>query len=198
MVHHLRRESEIPSEDGCGVSALAAISLGLGRSRPHYRGCRLRLVDARTLLVLAVRFGAGRVLRDRLLSLGSGWTSRTGSVCVFAGWGCVLRTASASIACSSALVGVVGFAILPLFVFRLRGFPGQALSLQSFVVFPESFLRFFVVGCWLPFANVLKTLSRLSSRGVFTSSIAHRSHHFSVTHRMTIDQPRRAASKLAD
>jgi hypothetical protein len=60
--------------------------------RPHYRGCRSR-TDTRTLFV---RFGAGRVLRGRLLRLGLGCTSRT-SGCVLTDWGCVLRTASASI-----------------------------------------------------------------------------------------------------
>ena len=107
------------------------------KGRPHYRGCRLR-TDARTLLILAVRFGAGRVLRDPLLRLGSGCTSR-GLGCVLTGWGCVLRTASASISCRSALVGE-DVVILPLFRFRIRGFPSQAFSLQSFVIFPEGFL----------------------------------------------------------
>ena len=114
------------SRRGCRASA---ISFGLrwyAKGRPHYRGCRLRLADARTL-ILAVRSGAG-------------CTSRTSSGCVLTGWGCVLRTASASISCSSALVGVEGSVILPLFLFRLRGVPSQALSLQSFVIFPEGFL----------------------------------------------------------
>jgi hypothetical protein len=35
---------------------------------------------------------------------------------------------------------VEGFVILPLFLFRLGGFPGQTLSLQSLVIFPEGFL----------------------------------------------------------
>jgi hypothetical protein len=78
------------------------------------------------------------------LRLGSGCTLRTGSDCVLSGYGCVLRTASANISRSSALVGVEGFVILPLFLFRLRGFPGQTLSLQSFVIFPEGFPFCFV------------------------------------------------------
>ena len=61
-------------------------------------------------------------------------------------------------------------------VFRLGRFPGQALGLQSFVIFPESLLRFFVVGRWLAFG--LKSLSRRSLRGVLACSIAHRSHPF--------------------
>jgi hypothetical protein len=123
------------------VSVRAAIH---ATGHPDYRGCRLRPADARTLLILAVRFGSDRVLRGRLLRLGPGCTSRTGSDCVLTDCGCVLRTASASISCSSALVGVEGFVILPLFLFRLRGFPGQALSLQSFAIFPEGFLLCFV------------------------------------------------------
>lgn len=57
----------------------------------------------------------------------------------------MLRIASTSIAYSSALVSVDGFVIRPLILLRLRGFPSQALGLQSFVVLPESFLPFFVV-----------------------------------------------------
>ena len=110
---------------------------------PHYRRCRLWLTDLRSLLILAVRFGAGRVLRGRLMRLGPGRTSRGGSGCELTGWGCVLRTASASIRSKSALVGE-GFVIWPLFLFRLRGFPGQALSLQSFIIFPEGFLLYLV------------------------------------------------------
>jgi hypothetical protein len=69
-------------------------------------------------------------------------TSRACSGWDLTGWGCVLRTASASIRCKSALVGVD--VILQLFPVRLRGFPGQALSLQSLVIVPEGFLLFFV------------------------------------------------------
>ena len=53
--------------------------------RLHYGRRRLRLADARTLSILAVRFGAGHVLRRRVLRFGSGCVSRTGS-------GCLLRT----------------------------------------------------------------------------------------------------------
>jgi hypothetical protein len=74
---------------------------------------------------------------------------------VLTGCGCVLRTASASISSSSALVGVEGLVISPLFLFRLRGFPGQALGPQSLVVFSEGFLRCLVFRCCLPFAGVL-------------------------------------------
>jgi hypothetical protein len=81
-----------------------------------------------------------------------------------AGWGCVFRTACASISCNSALVGVDGFVISPLFLFRLRGFPGQALSLQSFVILPEGFLRRFVFRRYFPFTGALKRPHRLSSR----------------------------------
>jgi hypothetical protein len=91
---------------------------GMAKRRSDYRGCCLRLEDARTLLILAVLgFGAGRLMRGRLLRLGSGCTSRMGSGCVLTGWGCVLRTASANISCSSALVGLEGFVISPLFLF---------------------------------------------------------------------------------
>src|SRR5215475_5366521 len=50
-------------------------------SHPYYRGCRLRLADARPLLILAVLLDEGRVLRLR-----PGRTSRaTGSGCGLAG-----------------------------------------------------------------------------------------------------------------
>jgi hypothetical protein len=62
------------------------------------------------------------------------------------------------------LVGVEGFVISSLFLFRLSGFPRQPLSLQSFIIFPEGFLRFFVVRCRLVFTGALKRLSQLSSR----------------------------------
>jgi hypothetical protein len=144
------------------------ISFGLRRHakcRRHYRGCRLRLAGARTLLILAARFGAGGFLGGRLLRSASGCTSRIGSGCVLTGWGCVLRTASASISCSSALVGVEGSVILPLFLFRLRGVPSQALSRQSFVIFPEGFLLCLVFRRCLPFTGVmLKRLHQVSSR----------------------------------
>ena len=126
------------------MAQLTAIPSSLRRlpRSPHYRSRRLRLTDARPLLILAVRFDAGGVLRGRLVRLGPGLTSRGGSGCELTGWGCVLRTASASIRCKSALVGVEGFVILSLFLFRLRGFPGQALSLQSLIIFPEGFLLY--------------------------------------------------------
>jgi hypothetical protein len=98
------------------------------------------LADARTLLILAVRFGAG----------------------------CVLRTASVSISRNSALVGGLEAFVIgpcsPLFLFGIRGFPGQALSPQSFVVFLEGFLRFFVFRCRLSLIGSLKSLSGLSFR----------------------------------
>jgi hypothetical protein len=65
---------------------------------------------------------------------------------------------------ASALVGVEGFVISPLFLFRLRGFPSQALSLQSFVIFPEGFLRCLIFRCYLPFTCALKRPHQLSSR----------------------------------
>jgi hypothetical protein len=66
--------------------------------RLHYQRRCLRLADARTLLILAVRFGASRVLRGCILRFDSGCASRTGSGCVLrTGWSCVLRTASASL-----------------------------------------------------------------------------------------------------
>src|ERR1700751_5752693 len=63
-----------------------------------------------------------------------------------------------------------------LFFVGLRRFPRQALSLQSFIISPEGFLRLFVFCRYLPFAGVLKSPSRLSLREVLTCSIAHRSH----------------------
>ena len=190
-----------PRRRGCGVSVPAAISFDLRRhpkGRPHYRGCRFRLADARTPLILAVRFGAGPVLRGRLLRLGSGCTSRTGPGCVLTGWGCVLRTASASISCSSALVGVEGFVILPLFLFRLRCFPSQALGLQSFVILPEGLLLCLVFGWSLPFTGPLKRRHQVSSRQVLPYFIAHRSPPISVTTEMTIARQRSVARKTAD
>jgi hypothetical protein len=83
-----------------------------------------------------------------------------GAGCAFeTGWGCVLRTASASISCSSALVGAEGFVILLLFFFQLRRFPGQALGSQSLIVFSEGFLGCLVFRCRLPFIGALKTPS---------------------------------------
>lgn len=157
----------------------------------------MRAAGARRRLILAVRFGAGRVLRGRVLRLGSGCSSRIGSGCVLTGCGCVLRTALASISCNSALVGVDGFVILPLFLFQLRGFPGQALSLQSFVIFPESLLLCFVFRCWFPFTGALKSRHQVSSRWVLPCFIAHRSPPISVTAEMTIAQQRYAVGKSA-
>ena len=126
----------------------------------------------RTLLILAVRFGAG-LLRERGLRFGSGCVLRTGSGCVLrigagcslrTGRGCVLRTASASISRSSALFGVEGFVISPLFLFRLRGFPSQALGPQSLVVFSEGFLRCLIFRYGLPFTGALKRPHQVSSR----------------------------------
>src|SRR5438477_9196578 len=76
--------------------------------RLHHRRRCLRPADARTLLILTVRFGAGCVLRGRVLRFNSGCASLTASGCVLrTGGGCVLRTASASISSSSALVFVL-------------------------------------------------------------------------------------------
>ena len=77
-----------------------------------YRGFSLPLTDARTRLVLAVRFFAVGVLRGGLARLGAGLSLRAGSGCGLTGWGCVLRTASANILCRSALVCVEDFVIL--------------------------------------------------------------------------------------
>src|SRR5262245_29686449 len=115
---HSGQQATLPSPRRRGVSVSAAISFGLRRHAEgcsHYRGCRLRLLDARAPLFLTARFGEGCVLRGRPLRLGAGCRSRTGSGCVSTGWGCVLRTASANIWCNSALVGAEGFVILPLF-----------------------------------------------------------------------------------
>src|SRR6266850_4485979 len=88
------------------MAALCAFRCPAGAA-PLHRGRRLRRAGARALLILAVRFGA-----DRVLPFGSGCVLGTGSSCSLrTGWGCVLRTASASISCSSALVGVEGFVI---------------------------------------------------------------------------------------
>ena len=74
-------------------------------SQQDILGTRLKIPVARIIEgaaygriheTLFVRFGAGRVLRSRLLRLGLGCTSRT-SGCVLTDWSCVLRTASASI-----------------------------------------------------------------------------------------------------
>jgi hypothetical protein len=62
------------------------------------------------------------------------------------------------------LVGVEDFVISPLFLFRLRCFPSQALRLQSFVIFPEGFLRRLVFRCYLPFIGALKRPHQFSSR----------------------------------
>jgi hypothetical protein len=129
-------------------------------SHPHYRGCRLRLADARPLLILAVLVDAGRVLRLR-----PGRTSRGGcSGSGLAGCGCVLRTASANIRCKSAFVGVKGLVILSLFLFRLRGFPGQGLSLQSLIIPQEGFLLDLVFCRRRPFAGAVKRGHEASRR----------------------------------
>jgi hypothetical protein len=47
-----------------------------------------------------------------------------------------------------------------LFVVGLRRFPSQSLSLQSFVIFPEGLLCFFVFRCCATFTDVLKCSSR--------------------------------------
>lgn len=84
----------------------------LGRvGHPDYRGLSLPLTDARMRLVLAARFFAERVLRGGLARLGAGLSLQAGSGCGLTGWGCVLRTASASILCRSALVGLEDFVI---------------------------------------------------------------------------------------
>jgi hypothetical protein len=72
-----------------------------GTAQPNITepGRYLRRPDARTLLILAVSLGAGRVL----LTVG-GWAFG-------AGWGCVLRTAAASISYSSALVFLVDLSL---------------------------------------------------------------------------------------
>jgi len=88
--------------------------------RPHYRGFRLPLTDARTRLVLSVRFCVERVVREGLARLVPGLSLRTGSGSGSTGWGCVLRTASANIRSRSALVGAEGFVILPLFLLKSR------------------------------------------------------------------------------
>jgi hypothetical protein len=152
----------------------------------------------RTLLILAGRFGAG-LLRGRGLRFGSGCVLPTGAGCSLrTGRGCVLRTASASISCSSALFGAEGFAILPLFLFRLRGFPSQALGPQSLVVFSEGFLRCLIFRYCLPFTGALKRPHQVSSRQVLPYFVAHRSLPISVTSKMTIAGQRRAARKPAD
>jgi hypothetical protein len=134
---------------------------------------------ARTLLILAVRLGASCV---RVFRFGSGRALRTD-------WGCVLRTASASIACIS-----------PLFLFRLRTFPRQPLGLQSFIIFPEGFLRFFVFRCRLLYTGALKSPSHFSlfECEVLPYFIAHRSPLILVTSEMTIARQRRPARKPAD
>jgi len=88
---------------------MGAIVSGLGGCR--YRGCRLRPAAAGLLLVLVVRFGAARLLRAGLLRLEPDLTSVDGSGGESTGWGCVLRTASASIRYKSVLVSVEGFVI---------------------------------------------------------------------------------------
>lgn len=112
-------------------SRLTAISFWMGRlGHPHHRGFRLPLTDAAARLVLAARFCVGRVLRDGLARLGAGLSLRAGSGCGLAGWGCVLRTASANILCRSALVGAEGLVILPPFLSNSR-LPRRAINLQS-------------------------------------------------------------------
>jgi hypothetical protein len=66
--------------------------------------------------------------------------------------------ASASISCSSALVGVEGFSFRHYFSFD-RSFPRQPLGLQSFITYPEGFLRFFVFRCRLLFTGRLTAYS---------------------------------------
>ena len=88
---------------------MGAIVSSLGGCR--YRGFRLRPADAGLLLILVVRFGAARLLRAGLLRLEPDLMSVDGSGCESTGWGCVLRTASASIRYKSVLVSVEGFVI---------------------------------------------------------------------------------------
>jgi hypothetical protein len=84
----------------------------------------------------------------------------------------------------------------PLSVVGLRRFPRQTLSLQSFIIFSESVLRFFVFRCGLPFTGALKSHSSLSLRKVWF--IAHRSPPISVTNEMTIAQQQCVARTTAD
>jgi len=147
-------------------------------------------LQRRTLLILTGRLGGGCLLRRCALGLVSS--------CALTGWGRVLRTASASISCSLALLGAEDFVISQLFLFRLCGFPSQALSLQSFVIFQEGCLRFFVFRCCLPFTEALSSASRLQFREVFACSIAHGSPPISVTSKMTIALQRCPARKPGD
>jgi hypothetical protein len=79
--------------------------------RQRCRGFPLPRVDERTRWVLAVRSCVARVLRGGLARLAADLSFRAGSGCGSSGWGCVLRTASASILCRSALVGAEDFVI---------------------------------------------------------------------------------------
>ena len=80
---------------------------------------------------------------------------------------------------SFSLISRAGRPLTSLFLVRLRGFPSQALSPQSFVVFLESFLRFLIFRYCLSLTSWLKSLSRLSlgwcERRVLTYFVAHRS-----------------------
>ena len=65
-------------------------------------------------------------------------------------------------------------------VFGLRRFPGQAFSLQSFVIFSKGFLLSLVFGgCFRSVASVLKSPSSLSLREVPARPIAHGHLQFS-------------------
>jgi hypothetical protein len=133
--------------------ALAAISLGLRRRLRRFRHLRLG--------VCGISNGLGQHLAQ--LSLG---------LIRFAAWGLPFG--------HEQHVGMPEVKLNPsspdstlLFVVGLRRFPSQALSLQSFVIFPEGFLLSFVFRCC--FRLVTKSPSSLSLREVLTCSIAHRS-----------------------
>src|SRR5262245_56227438 len=95
---------------------------------------------------------------------------------------------------------ILSFRHYLLFLFRLRGFSRQPLGLQSFIIFPEGFLRFFVFRCRLLFTGALKSPPRFSliECEVLPYFIAHRSPPISVTSEKTIARQRCAASKPAD
>jgi hypothetical protein len=75
------------------------------------------------------------------------------------------------------LAGRLSQNMTQLFLVGLRGFPGQALGPQSFVVFLEGFLRFFVFRHCLSLSGSLKSLQRLSlggcEREVLACPVAH-------------------------
>src|SRR6266700_4467222 len=91
--------------------------------------------------------------------------------------------------------------VTPLFLAGLGGFPGQALSPQSFVVLLKGFLCFLVFRDGLSLAGSLESLPRLSLRGcdreVLVGLVVHGSPLMSVTDEPTIARPRNAASKPA-